>query len=55
MFAATLVAMSQSTFPYSFIYPIAFIVVVLAYLIWQISRPDSELPTKEEGYDEDAK
>ena len=50
-FVATLVACVKTGYPYGFIYPAAFVVIVGCYGVWQISRPDLELP-KESILDE---
>jgi len=50
-FVATLVACVITGYPYGFIYPAAFVVIVGCYAVWQISRPDLELP-KESILDE---
>ena len=50
-FVATLVACVKTGYPYGFIYPAAFVVIVGCYVVWQISRPNLELP-KESILDE---
>ena len=44
MFVATLVTCVQVGYPYGFIYPGAFIVLVTIYVVWKISRPIQDLP-----------
>ncbi len=41
-FAATIIATLQSPVPYAFIYPAIFVVIMATYVIWSITRPDSE-------------
>ena len=41
-FVATLTAMSLTPVPYGFIYPIAFIVICGAYVIWKVNQEEPE-------------
>ncbi len=38
-FVATIVATLLSKYPYGFIYPIGFVLITSAYIIWSITRP----------------